>query len=422
MSTLIYWFRQDLRLADNPVFSRACKQADVLLPVYCNAPPSATPWGFPRKGQHRRCFEQTAVNALAAQLEARHSTLMRLEGDPVNQLTELARNIGATKIICERIAAPEEEAQIQALRTAGMEVEDDWQSSLLMPESLPMDIEQLPDIFSSFRRLVEKSHTPARQLLPVPTMIPALPHGIARQTIEALVPPELDSRSAFPYQKPAFSGGEGAALDHLRQYFNRHLADTYKATRNHLSGIDDSTKFSPWLATGAISAPQIDNALKAFEAEHGANDSTYWIYFELLWRDYFRFLHLKYGRRLYRPSGLNGGDKPRHNVQGFERWCRGDTGQALIDAGMRELSRTGYLSNRMRQIVASYLIHDLQGDWRAGAAWFEAQLVDYDVYSNQGNWLYIAGHGTDPRGGRRFNTVKQANDYDAGGYYQQLWA
>lgn len=154
----------------------------------------------------------------------------------------------------------------------------------------------------------------------------------------------------------------------------------------------------------------------------GANDSTYWIFFELLWRDYFRFLHLKYGRRLYRPSGLIGSDLPHHNSQGLERWCRGETGEALVDAGMRELAATGYLSNRMRQIVASYLIHDLKCDWRAGAAWFEAQLVDYDVYSNQGNWLYIAGFGTDPRGGRRFNTVKQANDHDADGVYLRLWA
>jgi deoxyribodipyrimidine photo-lyase len=88
---------------------------------------------------------------------------------------------------------------------------------------------------------------------------------------------------------------------------------------------------------------------------------------------------------------------------------------------MRELATTGYLSNRLRQVVASYLIHDLCGDWRAGAAWFESQLVDYDVYSNQGNWLYIAGRGTDPRGGRRFNPIKQAQDHDADGSYRRLW-
>lgn len=347
---------------------------------------------------------------------------MQVEGDPVERLVALAHEWGVDTVICERIAAPEEEAQVQALRAAGLTVEDHWQSTLFSLDELPMAVEELPDVFSSFRRLVEKAHTSARPVIPSPTTIPALPQGLSIKPVTLQTPPALDARSAFPYQNQTFQGGEQAAIEHLQQYFRRGLANSYKATRNNLSAVDDSTKFSPWLARGSLSAPQIDQALKAFEAEHGANDSTYWIYFELLWRDYFRLLHLKYGRFLYRASGLKGGSKPGHNPQGFARWCRGETGEALIDAGMRELAATGYLSNRMRQIVASYLIFDLKGDWRAGAAWFEAQLVDYDVYSNQGNWLYIAGYGTDPRGGRRFNTTKQADEHDADGAYRRLWA
>lgn len=421
MTTLIYWFRQDLRLADNPAFARACEQADALLPVYCVPPRSTTPWGFERTGPHREYFQQTAVSALADQLSARGSALMSIEGNAVEELVTLAKRLGVERIVCERIAAPEEHAQVQALRAAGLTVEDDWQSSLFMPGALPMSIEELPDVFSSFRRLVEKAHALPRQVVPAPTKLPALPVGISPAPIELPNAPELDQRSAFPYQTADFNGSEHAALAHLRQYFDRGLANSYKATRNSLSALDDSTKFSPWLALGSLSAPQIYQALTAFEAEHGANDSTYWIFFELMWRDYFRFLHLKYGIRLYRASGLNGKDAPPHNAQGFARWCRGETGEALIDAGMRELTATGYLSNRLRQIVASYLIHDLRCDWRAGAAWFEAQLIDYDVYSNQGNWLYIAGHGTDPRGGRRFNTAKQASEHDADGSYRKAW-
>jgi len=89
---------------------------------------------------------------------------------------------------------------------------------------------------------------------------------------------------------------------------------------------------------------------------------------------------------------------------------------------MRELAATGFLSNRMRQNVASHLIHELQGDWRAGAAWFEAQLIDHDVYSNQGNWLYLSGRGTDPRPLRRFDSARQAQIYDPEGRYRALWA
>jgi len=142
----------------------------------------------------------------------------------------------------------------------------------------------------------------------------------------------------------------------------------------------------------------------------------------LLWRDYFRFLHLQHGNRLYHAQGLGPHASTSHNAQGYARWCQAATGQPLVDAAMRELSCTGYLSNRLRQIAASYLVHDLGGDWRAGAAWFEAQLVDYDVYSNQGNWLYIAGRGTDPRGGRRFQVDKQTAEHDPDGAYRRLWS
>ena len=422
MTTLIYWFRQDLRLADNPAFTHACGLAETMLPVYCTPAGGPTPWGFERIGAHRQSFEQSAVSALAEQLRTRGSGLMQIEGESVGRLIALARELNVDTIVCERIAAPEEEAQVQALRAAGLTVEDHWQSTLFTLDELPMEVEALPDVFSSFRRLVEKAHTATRAVVPAPTTIPALPSGLNIKPVTPQAPPALDARSAFPYQQQAFLGGEQAAIEHLQQYFIRGLANSYKATRNNLSALDDSTKFSPWLARGSLSAPQIDQALKGFEAEHGANDSTYWIYFELLWRDYFRLLHLKYGRRLYLASGLKGSSEPGHNPQGFARWCRGETGEALIDAGMRELAATGYLSNRMRQIVASYLIFDLKGDWRAGAAWFEAQLVDYDVYSNQGNWLYIAGYGTDPRGGRRFNTAKQADEHDADGHYRALWA
>jgi deoxyribodipyrimidine photo-lyase len=161
--------------------------------------------------------------------------------------------------------------------------------------------------------------------------------------------------------------------------------------------------------------------LKEFETEFGANESSYWLWFELLWRDYFRILHLKWGSALYHARGLSDAPPPQHNPKWFEKWCVGNTGESIVDAGMRELAATGYLSNRLRQVVASYLIYDLNCDWRAGAAWFESQLIDYDVYSNQGNWLYIAGRGTDPRGGRRFNPKKQADYHDSDKSYRSLW-
>jgi deoxyribodipyrimidine photo-lyase len=246
-----------------------------------------------------------------------------------------------------------------------------------------------------------------------PSNIPALPEL-------AEIPPTQSSQKV-DNSSHKFLGGERSALEHLKQYLERRLPDTYKETRNQLIGQDYSSKFSPYLALGCVSARTIVAKLDAYEQTHGANDGTYWLWFELLWRDYFRFLHFKYGAQLYRAKGLSDAHGMRGGAQHFESWRTASTGKSLVDAGMRELLKTGYLSNRMRQIVASYWIYDLQGDWRLGAAWFESQLIDYDVYSNQGNWLYLAGLGTDPRGGRRFNIAKQEQDHDPLREYQRLW-
>jgi deoxyribodipyrimidine photo-lyase len=337
-------------------------------------------------------------------------------------------------VLCETIAAPQEEPQVLALQAAGLSLESVWQSSLLEPADLPFAAVQLPELFTSFRQAVERAGVLPRAPLPTLSQVPGLPAASpAWSALVASLRPDVplnalavsDDRSSFPYHAPEFAGGEGAAKQHLVRYFGRKLAHTYKATRNGLTGTDYSSKFSPWLASGALSARTAYAALKQFELEDGANDSTYWLWFELLWRDYFRFLHLKYGVQLYRERGLAHTSQDlaptQHKPGGFNRWCQGETGEPLVDAGMRELKATGYLSNRLRQVVASYLIHDLRGDWRAGAAWFESQLLDFDIYSNQGNWLYIAGRGTDPRGGRRFNPQKQTQDHDPHGHYRALW-
>jgi deoxyribodipyrimidine photo-lyase len=228
--------------------------------------------------------------------------------------------------------------------------------------------------------------------------------------------------ASFPFGDPAFHGSESAALAHVARYFRSGLPATYKATRNGLTGTVYSTKLSPWLAVGALSPRTAFAALRSHEAAFGASEGSYWIWFELLWRDFFRFWSEKHGARLFRASGLGRLGPPAHDPEAFRRWRGGATGQAFVDAGLRELAATGYLSNRLRQVAASYLVHDLYCDWRAGAAWFESLLIDYDVCSNQGNWLYIAGRGADPRQGRRFDPERQAGVYDKDGAYRAFWA
>ena len=425
MTTSIYWFRQDLRLHDNPALVHAIKNSSALLPVYCCPHNVPGRWLDKRVGEHRQAFIKQTYSGLKQQLQIKGSDLMLLEGNAVTALIDCASKFQIRHIFCEEIAAPEEQADIAALREAGLIVTTLWQSSLLNPSELPFPINHLPAVFTGFRHEIERKRCTPPKPLPAPDQLPPLPRlttsnhfGFVLETAAREEP-----RSSFPYHLASFNGSEQAGLTHVQVYFASDLAQRYKLTRNGLIGTECSTKFSPWLATGALSARQIFVALRQHEQQFGANDSTYWIWFELLWRDYFRFLHLQYGASLYRTRGLaNATTATMHSPQKFQHWCQGRTGEPLVDAGMRELAASGYLSNRMRQIVASYLVHDLGCDYRAGAAWFEQQLLDYDPYSNQGNWLYGAGLGTDPRGGRRFNPEKQTREHDADGAYRLHWA
>ena len=415
MSTAIYWFRNDLRLEDNPALMMACKSVDTLLPIYIHEEKlkQETQWGFSRLGQHRKTFLQESIEDLCGQLRRLGSDLFELAGNYRELFLQLRNHFGVTQIYCEHIEAPEELEQIKALRELGFEVVCVWQSSMLDPHSLPFQLEQMPDVFTQFRRQVEKQELRFAHPIDAVKDIPPLPNKE--------MPNHLHRISSLVNPKRPFIGGEGKAGQHINQYFERRLVDTYKHTRNQLIGIDCSSKFSPWLAMGCYSARVIVKKLAVYENQHGANDGTYWLWFELLWRDYFRFLHFKYGKSLYQSKGLANIKANQFNENYFHQWSSGNTGESFVDSGMRELKSTGFLSNRMRQIVASYWVYNMRGDWRAGAAWFESQLIDYDVYSNQGNWLYIAGKGTDPRGGRPFNVTKQAKDHDPEGIYQSMW-
>lgn len=438
---VLFWFRHDLRLHDQPALHRAIALAQAtggwLLPLYIHDPlwQTETVWGFTRSSALRQQWRDMALQDLKQQLQALGSDLLQWQGEPVSLLRSLALALGEARrapfapvLVCEEIAAPEEQAQLAALREQGLRLESVWQSTLMEPDSLPFAMSQLPDVYSDFRRALERASVAAASPLPAPRALPPLP-----LLPRSVLPPRLgqadeavaDNASSAGSALRLFGGlhgGERAALRHLEQYCQRGLPHSYKQTRNGLSGIDYSTKWSPWLATGALSPRRAWAEVQALVAQQGPSEGTDWIRVELLWRDYFRWLHCKYGRRLYRSSGLRRGSPPTHDAQAFLRWCRGQTGQPFIDAGMRELEATGYLSNRLRQNVASYLIHDLACDWRAGAAWFEAQLIDYDVTSNQGNWLYLSGGGTDPRGSRRFDPQRQAQLYDPDGAYRARWS
>ena len=219
-------------------------------------------------------------------------------------------------------------------------------------------------------------------------------------------------------------GGETEALKRLKYYlWDTDLIKKYEETRNGLVGGDYSSKFSAYLAQGCLSPKQIYFELKKYEAERGANTSTYWLFFELLWRDFFRLMGKKYGGKIFKEGGLINKPDPKWQTDErlFNIWKDGETGIPFIDANMRELKLTGFMSNRGRQNVASFLVKDLNINWLMGAQWFESQLVDYDPCSNYCNWLYTAGVGNDPRDNRYFNILSQAQRYDAKGDFVKLW-
>jgi deoxyribodipyrimidine photo-lyase len=440
MHTTLFWFRNDLRLHDQRALQQAIEHAQQhaqsLLLVYVHEPAQDEPtaWGFRRMGMHRRRFLADTLQDLQTSLQALGQRLVLLQGPVAQVLPVCARQVGADTVFCEDIAAPEEEAQVQALIDAGLTAKVLWQSSLLEPDALPFAAEEMPQVFTVFRQRIESKGLKPLTPLPAPTQLPAPPSEPsstwaslpgwtedAFTLLQARTEDDAHARSNFPYTQAHCRGGETRALAHLHNYLTPPWPDRYKQTRNALQGQHTSSHWSPWLATGAVSARTIWAELDAYEQKHGSNDGTYWLWFELLWRDNFRMLHLQHGKQLYAARGLSSLPKPSHFPKDFQRWCSGQTGEPIVDAGMRELAATGFTSNRMRQIVASFLVHDLSCDWRAGAAWFESQLVDFDVCSNQGNWLYVSGRGTDPRVGRRFNPAKQTQDHDPQGRYRQAW-
>ena len=423
-----------------------------MVPGWCQDGASASYNGDPRWGNlqvslHRQRVLLDSLIDLDAQLRAMGSALTVVRGPPASTLPTLARAAGARAVYCEAIAAPYEQSEVNDLQSAGVPVVTTWQSTLFEPSALPFAVQDLPKVFTQFRQALARAKMAPATPLAAPTGLPPLPalskvgtdsaqrYATANLAAEraALGASEADPRSSLPYWHTEFAGGARAGLAHLTRYFASELPHQYKATRNGLAGTDFSSKLSGWLAFGAVSVRQVAQCIAEYEQRVGSNDGSQWLLQELLWRDYFRWLHLQHGAKLFHYRGLRERAAPHqgtapipvqppvHDTAKFAHWSQGHTQEPLIDAAMHELLATGYLSNRLRQVVASYWIHELGGDWRAGAAWFESQLIDYDVTTNQGNWLYIAGMGTDPRGGRRFNVQKQVQDHDPDQNYQRLW-
>ncbi|GIV57988.1 MAG: cryptochrome DASH [Rhodothermaceae bacterium] len=418
----LIWFRNDLRVHDHAPLTAAAR-ADVLVALHVLDPRghTPTPWGFARAGALRLRFLRQSLHALRDTLRQRGNDLLLREGAPEDIIPELVRRHALNTVLCYRQTGTEEaddEARLRRALPAGVRLQTFEGQTLLHPDDLPFPIEALPEVFTTFRKAVERGGLEVRPPLPAPGRLPPLPDGLSPGDPDEPAR-EQDEPAAGEPDQP---GGERAALARLHAYVwdGDHLR-RYKATRNGLLGRWFSSRLSPYLATGALSPRQVVAEVRRYEAERVRNESTYWLVFELLWRDYFHFWARKHGRRLFFRGGPAGRPRAwRQDEDAFRRWCEGRTGYPFVDAALRELRATGWMSNRARQNVASFLARSLGLDWRMGAAWFEHHLIDYDVASNWGNWAYVAGVGTDPRD-RTFNVLRQADRYDPDGAYARHW-
>ncbi|MFK7925617.1 MAG: DASH family cryptochrome [Bacteroidia bacterium] len=429
----ILWFRNDLRLHDNEALHQALEHTQEVIPVYCIDPRhfEQTNLGFSKTGSYRAKFLIESLIDLRKRLRSKGSDLLIVEGKPEEVLIEIAHQYNAGGVFAHQ-EVTDEELQVETalekrLFAEGIGLEMFWGATLYHLSDLPMPIRSLPEVFTNFRKEVEK-FAPVRECLATPEVIPS-PHLTGSAALPsfdslALDTPNLDERSVL-----AFSGGETEGLMRLQSYiWDQDCLKTYKETRNGLLGADYSSKFSAWLALGCLSPRKIYEEVKRYESLRKKNSSTYWMVFELIWRDYFRFVARRYGNAIFFAKGIKGTFSKEISLVSeerqwhhFEAWRDGKTGFPFVDANMRELAETGYMSNRGRQNVASFLVKDLGVDWRIGAEYFESQLIDYDVCSNYGNWIYVAGVGNDPRENRYFNVISQAKRYDVKGEYVKHW-
>lgn len=435
---VLYWLRNDLRVRDNQCWQwirNHLQPADELL-VLATPHPSACP-----AGKFAKTFRDQCLQGLS--LELRPFPVRKTAGDPRSSFSKLQQQWQFDLILYTSESCTwerQDEAFIKDIFPKSLAFD---QTTLIREIELPFTIEQLPRVFTEFRQKVEsrvltsdwfessidqlwgpRPGEAAQDYLPRAKALdigpdPQFPLVEARELSKSSQPiVELDPGFQFV-------GGPQMAHQRLRHYlWESDAAQTYFETRNGLEKIDDSTKLSPWLATGSISAREIVSELRRYERERVKNKSTYWVLFELLWRDFFKFEAKKSDARLFQLRGVLD-QQPEYEFgarseAAFQDWCDGNTKYPLVNACMNELRTTGWMSNRGRQNAASYLAKEARVPWTWGAKWFEQYLVDFDPSQNWGNWCYFAGVGRDPRN-RIFNIETQTRTYDPLGTYQARW-
>ena len=421
----LVWFRNDLRVQDNTVLNQAVRNHQSVIACYFFDPKhyQISNYGFKKTEKFRAKFLIETIQDLKHNLKALHIELFVSLESPKTTIKSLVERFNIHSVYLQKEWTSEEVETLNNVRISlpsEVKIHQYFDQFLYHPEDINMSFSEIPQVFTNFRKKVEK-YSEVKPVVENHSVekIENLTNDTKTPTLEDLGFEhfEMHPSSAFP-----FKGGETHALNRLYDYFfETKKLGVYKKTRNGLVGTDFSSKFSPWLANGSISARTIYSMIKEFEIKHFKNESTYWLIFELIWRDYFKYISLKHQNNIFKVGGILNKDYDwKTNENQIQKWINGKTRSSFVNANMIEIKKTGWMSNRGRQNVASFFAKDLLLDWRIGAAYFEAMLIDYDVHSNYGNWMYVAGVGNDPRD-RKFNVDLQAERYDATGKFQKLW-
>ena len=420
MSTAIIWFRRDLRLDDHPALQSALRAGHCIVPVYVHAPDEEAPWS---PGAASLAWLRRSLRALDASLHERGSRLILREGPSLAALEQLIADTGAEAVYWSRRYEPasiaRDAAVKQALRARGIHVESHNSALLCEPWTVATQQGDPYRVFTPFwRNAHARIDLPA--LAAAPGTLPPPNASLASLTMDALIPaPKPDWDTGF---WNAWQPGERGAQARLMQCIGP-LLDGYMQQRNR-PDIDGTSKLSPHLHFGELSPLRIMQALQSVQhdARSMANGDGY--IRELGWREFSH--HLLYHFPQTTDANLN----PRFN--GFQwadpepvllaAWQGGRTGVPLVDAGMRQLWQTGWMHNRVRMVVASFLTKNLRMHWLHGARWFWETLVDADLPNNTQGWQWTAGTGADAAPYFRvFNPVSQALKFDPAGSYVRRW-
>lgn len=401
----IHWFRRDLRLADNTALHAAAQSAN-LIPLFIldDALLSAS-----RSSPARVAFMLDCLHALDASLRARGSGLVLRRGEPLVVLRQVIAETGANRLTYNRDYSPYARQRDQRVQT-GLSIPIDTYADLVLHEfdEVLTDSGAPYQVFTPYKRrwlaLPKPQPVPDRPLPPLP---PQLERGE--------IPPAVALGAALPPQ-PITSAGEDAARTLLADFVAKRLA-TY-ATGRDMLGADGTSRLSAHLRWGTISIRQCNAAAQKLD---GASAAV-WLA-ELAWRDFYHMILAHYPHVLRRSFRAKYDRIAwENNADYFAAWCEGRTGYPIIDAAMHQLAATGWMHNRARMLVASFLCKDLLVDWRWGEHFFMQKLLDGDSAANNGGWQWAAGTGTDAAPYFRiFNPTTQGQKFDPNGDYIRRW-